>query len=295
MANPPGYPPQMQQPMQQQPMQQPQPMGQMPPQQQAAPKPVKRGTSKIVPVVVSAGLAVGTFCGLLFGVGTGEVADASPSSSDTTKDEKKDDTTPNPSASAKPTETKPAETKPAETKPAATVATTAPAAGSAAPAAGSATTPAATTTPAAGSAATPAAATTTTAAAGSAATTPPAGGTTAAAKPTVAAVEPAVKKPKLTVEVTPASVAATAKITVDGKALEGNALEIDLGKDAKKEVKIVVKASGYKTVEQKVDIDSDVAVKIELIKRPSAPAGGTTRPTGTGTKPKKPPGGLIDI
>ena len=277
MANT-GYP--------QQPMQQP-PMQPMPPQQGAAPKPVKRGTSKIVPVVVSAGLAVGTFCGLLFGVGTGEAADASPSSSEPKKDEpKKDDTTPNPSASAKPAETKPAETKPAETKPVETKPAQAVAtAGSAAPAAGSA-------APAAGSAATPA--TTTTVAAGSAAT-PPANAGSAAAKPTVAAVEPAVKKPKLTVEVTPASVAATAKITVDGKAIDGNALEIDLGKDAKKEVKIVVKASGYKTVEQKVDIDSDVAVKIELIKRPSAPAGGTTRPTGTGTKPKKPPGGLIDI
>ena len=278
MANT-GYP--------QQPMQQP-PMQPMPPQQGAAPKPVKRGTSKIVPVVVSAGLAVGTFCGLLFGVGTGEAADASPSSSEPKKDEpKKDDTTPNPSASAKPAETKPAETKPAETKPVETKPAQAVAtAGSAAPAAGSA-------APAAGSAATPA--TTTTGAAGSAAT-PPANAGSAAAKPTVAAVEPAVKKPKLTVEVTPASVAATAKITVDGKAIDGNALEIDLGKDAKKEVKIVVKASGYKTVEQKVDIDSDVAVKIELIKRPSAPAGGTARPpAGTGTKPKKPPGGLIDI
>jgi hypothetical protein len=32
------------------------------------------GTSKIIPVVVSAGLAVGVFAGLLFGLGTGEVA-----------------------------------------------------------------------------------------------------------------------------------------------------------------------------------------------------------------------------
>jgi hypothetical protein len=35
------------------------------------------GTSKIVPVVVSAGLAVGVFAGLLFGLGTGEDAQAS--------------------------------------------------------------------------------------------------------------------------------------------------------------------------------------------------------------------------
>ena len=33
------------------------------------PRPVRQGTSRAVPVVVSAGLAVGVFCGLLFGVG----------------------------------------------------------------------------------------------------------------------------------------------------------------------------------------------------------------------------------
>jgi hypothetical protein len=44
-----------------------------PPGPGAAPAggPRRRGTPKIVPIVVSAGLAVGTFCGLLFGVGTG--------------------------------------------------------------------------------------------------------------------------------------------------------------------------------------------------------------------------------
>lgn len=34
--------------------------------------PVRHGTSRMVPVVVSAGLAVGVFCGLLFGLGTGK-------------------------------------------------------------------------------------------------------------------------------------------------------------------------------------------------------------------------------
>jgi hypothetical protein len=43
-------------------------------------RPMRRGTSKAVPVVVSAGLAVGVFCGLLFGLGTGgEEATAAPS------------------------------------------------------------------------------------------------------------------------------------------------------------------------------------------------------------------------
>ncbi|HEY0987522.1 MAG TPA: hypothetical protein VGD80_10745, partial [Kofleriaceae bacterium] len=40
--------------------------------------PMRQGTSKIVPVVVSAGLAVGVFCGLLFGLGTGSRSDAAP-------------------------------------------------------------------------------------------------------------------------------------------------------------------------------------------------------------------------
>ncbi len=296
MANP-------QYPMQPPQMQQQQPMGQMPPQAAPPPQPkqAKGGTSKMVPIVVSAGLAVGTFCGLLFGVGTGEAADASPSSGNNVK-------SPDPSETAPVTPTKPSTTSAVTpAKPSTTVAVT-PAAGSAAPAAGSAAgsasgsatvaaagsaAPAAgSAAPAAGSGATP------TVAAGSGATpaagtTPPAAGSGAgSAKPTVA--EPAAKKPKLTVELMPESVAATAKITVDGKPIEGNSIEIDLGKDAKKEVKIVVKANGYKTVEQKVDVDSDVAVKIELIKRASTPTG--PRPGGPVTPPKKKTGGgLIDI
>ena len=59
MANPGPYPPMGQM----QPMRGPMgPMG-MRPQ-------VRQGTSHVVPVVVSAGLAVGVFCGLLFGLGT---------------------------------------------------------------------------------------------------------------------------------------------------------------------------------------------------------------------------------
>lgn len=68
-------------------------MGQMPmggPQMGGAaqmPRPMRRGTSKAVPIVVSAGLAVGVFCGLLFGVGTGKetTAEASPSASNVKK------------------------------------------------------------------------------------------------------------------------------------------------------------------------------------------------------------------
>jgi hypothetical protein len=58
------------------------------------PRPVRRGVSKAVPVVVSAGLAVGVFCGLLFGVGTGKKeAVAAPSKGTNAKDHPVEDTT----------------------------------------------------------------------------------------------------------------------------------------------------------------------------------------------------------
>lgn len=63
---PPGMPPGMGGP----PMGGP-PMG-GPPMGGPPMRPMRRGTSKAIPVVVSAGLAVGVFCGLLFGVGTGK-------------------------------------------------------------------------------------------------------------------------------------------------------------------------------------------------------------------------------
>jgi hypothetical protein len=58
---------------------------------QTGQRPIRRGTSKAVPVVVSAGLAVGVFCGLLFGVGTGksEAKAAPPSASNVKKDDDK--------------------------------------------------------------------------------------------------------------------------------------------------------------------------------------------------------------
>ncbi len=293
MANP-GFP--------QQPMQQP-PMSGAPQGAVPAPKPVKKGgTSKMVPIVVSAGLAVGTFCGLLFGVGLGEAntssSSSSSSSSEPAKDEpKKDEAKPTQVAKAEPAKTEPAKTEPAKTEPAKTE--PASGSGSAAPAkaetaagSGSAakTEPAKTepakTEPAAGS--------------GSAAPakTEPAKAGTGSGSATPAKTEPVkvadVKKPKLTIELTPA--VAGAKVTVDGKPVDGATYEVDLGKATKKEVKIVVKANGYKTAEQKVEVDSDLAVKIELVKRPVVPSGGGTKPPPGKTDPKKkPPGGLIDI
>src|SRR5688500_3521584 len=127
MANP--YPPNPNmhgmQPMQQQ----QQPMQQMPPhqhmQQQQPPRgpsSSRNGTSRAVPIVVSAGLAVGVFCGLLFGVGIPETT-ASPETGNNVKEADPAETAPTPTASAS-TAAKPAATvaKPAT----ATAATTAP-------------------------------------------------------------------------------------------------------------------------------------------------------------------------
>ena len=88
----PGYPGQMGQmpPMGWPPMGGPPMMG-GPAGPQTGQRPIRRGTSKAVPVVVSAGLAVGVFCGLLFGVGTGksEAKAAPPSASNVKKDDDK--------------------------------------------------------------------------------------------------------------------------------------------------------------------------------------------------------------
>jgi hypothetical protein len=73
------------------------PMG--PPPMGALPRPIRRGTSKAVPVVVSAGLAIGVFCGLLFGVGTGkDEANAAPSSGNNVKEDKDEPIKPEPGA-----------------------------------------------------------------------------------------------------------------------------------------------------------------------------------------------------
>ncbi len=274
MANP--YPPNQgmhgMQPQQQhmQPQMPPQQMHQQPPR---GPNVTKGGTSRAVPVVVSAGLAIGVFCGLLFGVGIPDDANAGPSTGNNVKSAEVDTTpTPTPTASSS-----------TATKPTTTVATTKPVtnAGSAAPTASAGTTAAAGTTAGAGSAAT--------------GTKPAAGAGSGSAPPTVAAA-PALKKVKLIVEVKPDTVAATAKITVDKQDLTGGTMELEIPGDGKKEVKVVVKATGYKTVEQKVEVEGDVTVKVELIKRSGGGGGGTPSRPPTGGGKKKPAGsGLIDI
>lgn len=222
-----------------------------PPQQMM--RPVRRGTSKAVPVVVSAGLAVGVFCGLLFGVGTGKEAGASAPSASNIK--KVDDSEAKVDPGAAPKGLGATSAKPVETAKT----------GSAAPVAVAGT----------GSAA-PAAAGTTT--------------TTAAAKP---AVEEK-KTIKVKISLKPDAAAQDAKVTIDGKPIEG--LIADLPADTKS-FKLEIKSNGYRTFEKKVDTlpgTAELTVEFELTKRPAS---------GTGVRPPKRPdrptnaggGGLIDI
>lgn len=211
---------------------------------------VRRGTSKAVPVVVSAGLAVGVFCGLLFGLGTdsGE-ATAAPSTGNNVKAKDKDEVpeafAPTQSPAGKPaTPGKPAD-------------------GSATVAVGS--------------------------------------GSDAAGSGSAGSATPAVVKTKLTIEVSPEAAAKVAKISIDGKEIEGNALELE--DKEKRTVKIVVKASGYREAKLEKEIEPAKAetytIEIPLTKKSSGGGNAGSRPTvpGAGKKNtgKKSGGGLIDI
>ncbi len=233
----------------------------------------KRGVSKAVPVVVSAGLAVGVFCGLLFGLGTGETsASAGPSRGNNLKASAGKESVSTPGAA-------PAGVGAIAAVPPPKPAT--PDAGAALVAAGSA----------AGSAT--AASGTGSAAAGPAAPTVAAAGSGAGS---------AVAATKITIEVEPAAAATIAKITVDGKDITGSSIEVT---PDKKSVKVSVSATGYHSVDKKIDVvaGTEMKVQLELTKRASGGSpgfgGASTTPNRVPTappKPKKPPNsGIIDI
>jgi hypothetical protein len=121
----------------------------------------------------------------------------------------------------------------------------------------------------------------------------------------------------LKIEILPEAAAKVAKILIDGKAIEGTTYELDMtemvkdaakkdpaAKEIKKALKIVVKASGFRDGTSKIDViaERDTTLKVELVKRPTG-GGGLRRPPppgGTGgpkppPKCRKPPCGLIDI
>ncbi len=275
MANP-GYP------MQPQPMMQP-PMGtgqgpaQAPVPAMQQPRVMRRGTSKAVPVIISAGLAIGVFCGLLFGLGVEqEVAVASTVT--TTETPKKKDT-----EVAAPFQPEP--------KKDVKVPSLAP----------QVVNKDGTTTPAkvdAGS---------------------------GSAKPTEKAEPPKPVKVNgtLKVEIEPADAAKVAKLTVEGKDIDGASYELDMTEDfkaatkdlkpdakkpeVKKELKVVVRAPGFRDFTGKVDVvaERDTTFKVTMQKKssggnvgglPRPPPGGYVKPPPSGgQKCKKPPCGLIDI
>lgn len=175
------------------------------------------GTSKIVPVVVSAGLAVGVFAGLLFGLGTGEVAASSGKRIIGSNGEV--------IAFDVGTEEYEGSDKVAVATPDAGVPTTTPDAG------------VPTTTPDAGAA-------------------PADAGSGSAV--------PAIKLAHIAFVITPPGV--TAKITVDGKAVEGDA-EIDISAGAKN-VEVVAKAVGFRDFKKKISVGKDESLTIDMIKRP---------------------------
>lgn len=291
MANP--YPP-MQQPMMQPPMGTGQGPAQMPQGPQARPpgNVMRRGTSKAVPVVVSAGLAIGVFCGLLFGLGVDKEATAEPTVTTAETPKKKDD------AVAAPFQP--------EAKKDVKVPSLAP----------QVVNKDGTTTPQKADAGS---------GSGSAAKTD---------KP-VEPPKPVKVNGTLKIEIEPAEAAKVAKVTIDGKDIDGLSYELDMTEDVKaatkgsgqgpdgalkpdakkpdvkKELKFTVKASGYRDYSGKVEIfaERDTSVKVPMQKRSSTPVGGgLPRPPpggyvkppagnggGGGQKCKKPPCGLIDI
>ena len=227
------------------------------------PRPMKRGVSKAVPVVVSAGLAVGVFCGLLFGLGTGDpTASAAPAKGNNVHAASDDPSGPAPAGLG------------------ATPAAPPPKSATVTGSGSGSSNPVATAT---GSASV--------AAVGSGAGS----GSAMAVKP--------VDTAKLTIEVEPAAAAALAKIQIDGKDIIGTS--IDLPAD-KKSVKVSVTATGYHSVDKKVDVTggSETKVQLELTKRAT---GGTSSPgfggasTGGNHVPVAPPkkkpsnNGIIDI
>jgi hypothetical protein len=236
------------------------PMGGAPPR-----PPVRQGTSRVVPVVVSAGLAVGVFCGLLFGLGTGKRTASAEPQNVTNGAKRPDDTyTPEQLANVKDPE-------------------------KIAPKAGSNTAPAVPSAGSAGSAG---------AGAGSA------GSAGAGAGSDAASPEPAIRATKLIVEIKPDSAAQTAKILVDGKEITGTTTDIAVDPGAaKKTVKVLVKSSSYKDIEKEVEVEGEsITLKLELTKTGRSAGskagkegtGGGKGGKGTGGKGKG-SGGLIDI
>jgi hypothetical protein len=94
----------------------------------------------------------------------------------------------------------------------------------------------------------------------------------------------------VTVNVAFVPVPADAKITVDGKAITGTSATVTLKGGKKTSIKVVAKASGYRTFERKYDIEAESEIPIKLEKRKSGGGGG-----GGGGGGSSGPGDKIDL
>jgi len=222
----------------------------------------RRGTSRAVPVVVSAGLAVGVFCGLLFGLGTGDKADAKPSTGNNLKHDA-DGVDPNAAPAGL------------------GASTVAPTTGPAKPAAGSG------------------------GGIGSAVVAMAGTGSGSAGS---AAGSAAAKTMKITIDIDPDTVAGSATIKIDGKAITGKTAEVPADT---KQIHVQINADGYHSYDANIDVSGTSGdehdVKVKLLKRatgaaPSSPGfggastGGNHVPTAPPKPPKKPTNnGIIDI
>lgn len=220
-------------------------------------RPPRRGTSKAVPIVVSAGLAVGVFCGLLFGVGKkSEAVAAASGSNDKAGDAAKPDH------------------------------------GSATGSASTHTMHAQTTTAAgSGAGTTDGSGSATGATAGSAVAATGSGSGSGSATPTVTAP----RTIKLTVTVKPEGAAESARLIIDGKPVEGMTAELPADKKTVRvEVKANGYRSVDKKIDI---AGPKTAIELEMSKRSSSSGGTQVRPPKRPDKPPSNSGGggLIDI
>jgi hypothetical protein len=81
-----------------------------------------------------------------------------------------------------------------------------------------------------------------------------------------------------------------AKVTVDGKSVSGGAVQVALKDNKPTSIKVVAKASGYKTLEKKFEITGDSEVPITLEKKRRSGGGG-----GGGGGGGSGPGDKIDL
>ena len=220
----------------------------------APPKKAKKGGSKVVPILISLGIAGGVCGGLLLWNRSryaGATTAPTPTEAKPTEEAKPEDKKPE---DKKPEEKKPEEKPVAATPDAAPAATASPDAAATAAASPDAAPTAAASPDAGAVAAKPAA----TPDAGAVATKP-------ADKPPDKPTEPAAKTATVTVEVTPAD-AKGLTVTLDGKPVEGGKATINQGA-----AKLVVKAPGYATVEKKLNVTADVSVPVTLKKAARKP------------------------